>query len=182
MRALIILAVLAAPAARAQSAARTSQPSSSAIVVGPNVQVSKSFSKLAHYENLAAGDPDHAGRLLACATVAHEDMASQGYHCYVSFDGGKAWSSVLEFDEGPRNSDPAMTYGRGDTVFVVNEYTPGGNQSRMEIYRSADGGKTWSRSATFPWIDRQAVVVDKTDGRYAGRTYISGVSKGYYGA
>src|SRR6266571_4576570 len=142
MRAVVILAALAAPAVGAQSAARANQSSSSAIVVGPNVQVSKSFSKLAHYENLAAGDPDHTGRLLACATVAHEDMASQGYHCYVSFDGGQAWSSVLEFDEGPRNSDPAMTYGRGDPVLVV----------------------------------------DETDGRYAGRTYISGVSKGYYGA
>src|SRR5436305_5882486 len=175
MRALLILVLVAAPAVEAQGPGST-------ISVGPNVQVSKPFSKLAHYENLAAGDPAHLGRLLVCSTVAHQDLASQGYHCYASFDDGKSWATALDFDKGPRNSDPAATYGRGDTVIVVNEYTPGTDQNRMEIYRSPDGGKRWELSSTFPWIDRQAVVVDKTNGRYAGRIYISGVSKGYYGA
>src|SRR5881628_2391 len=125
MRALLILVLVAAPAVEAQGPG-------SMISVGPNVQVSKPFPRLAHYENLAAGDPAHLGRLLACSTVAHQDLAAQGYHCYASFDNGETWSTVLELDEGPRNSDPAMTYGRGDTVFVVNEYTPvpgAGNQA-----------------------------------------------------
>jgi hypothetical protein len=108
----------------------------------------------------------------------------------VSFDNGKTWTAVLEFDEGPRNSDPAVTYGRGDTVFVVNEYIPNPGagrtpwptveQNRFDVYRSADGGKTWQRCAMFPFVDREAIVVDKTRGQYAGRVYISGVSKGYY--
>src|SRR5439155_21225353 len=183
MRTVVLLTCLAGVAAHAQNAPRASddRPSTGVISVGPNVQVSKPFPKLARYENLAAGDPVHVGRLLVCATVAHQDLASQGYHCYVSFDNGKSWSTALEFDKGPRNSDPAMTYGRGDTVFVVNEYTPGTNENRMEIYRSADGGKTWRLASTFPWIDRQAIVVDETGGKYAGRAYISGVTHGYFG-
>jgi hypothetical protein len=146
---------------------------------------------LAHYENLAAGDPDHVGRLLACSTVTHEELAGQGDHCYVSFDNGMTWATVLDLDEGPRNSDPVATYGRGDTVFVVNEYIPNPgagrtpwptkDQNRIDVYRSLDGGKRWQRSASFPFVDRQAIVVDKTAGKYAGRVYISGVSKGFYG-
>src|SRR5688572_3325498 len=117
MRALIILVALVASTAESQS--RTS-----VISVGREAHVSKPFSKLAHYENLAAGDTDNPGRLMACSTVAHEDLASQGNHCYVSFDYGKTWSTAMEFDKGPRNSDPTMIYGRGDTVIYVNEYIP----------------------------------------------------------
>src|SRR5438132_1071300 len=102
------LAVLIATSARAQGTASTPVMS-----VGPNVEVSKQFATLAHYELWAAGDPDHAGRLLACSTLAHLDLAAQGHHCYVSFDDGKTWSVVLEFDQGVRNSDPVVTYGRG---------------------------------------------------------------------
>ena len=149
------------------------------ISVGPAYQVSKPFPKLAHYENLVAADPDHAGRILACSTVAHEDLASQGNHCYVSFDAGKSWSTVLEFDKGPRNSDPAMIYGRGDTVFYINEHIPGGSGNRMEVYRSTDGGRKWEMTTTFPFVDRQAVIVDETNGKYGGRIYVNGVSKGF---
>src|SRR5262245_44008175 len=192
MRAFAILTILPSTLLLAQGATPQRQSASprSSISVGPNVQISKAFPKLAHYENLAAGDPDHVGRLIACATVAHQDLAGQGDHCYVSFDNGKTWTTVLEFDEGPRNSDPTMTYGRGDTVFVVNEYipspgvgsmkVPGTEQHRIDVYRSPDGGKTWKRSASFPFIDRESIVVDETSGRYAGRIYINGVTKGYF--
>jgi hypothetical protein len=179
MRTLVVFGLLVASAVQGQPALDR-EPR--LISVGPNVQISKPFPRLAHYENLAAGDPRHAGRLIACATVAHQELASQGYHCYVSFDAGRSWSTALEFDKGPRNSDPAVAYGRGDTVFVVNEYTPGTSGNRMEIYRSADGGKTWAMAGTFTWIDRQAIVIDETNGRYAGRAYVSGVSKGFTGA
>ena len=186
MRTLLIAVLLASTSLPAQNPAA----SRSIISVGPNVQISKAFPNLAHYENLAAGDPDHVGRLVACATVAHQDLGGQDDHCYVSFDNGKTWKTVLEFDEGPRNSDPTMTYGRGDTVFIVNEYipspgfgamtAPGMEQNRIDVYRSPDGGKTWARSATFPFIDRESIVVDETDGKYAGRIYINGVTKGYF--
>jgi hypothetical protein len=182
MRALVLLAIVAAfPLEAQQTAAGGRSQAAGVISVGPNVQVSKPFPRLFHGENLAAADPDNAGRLLACSTVAHQDLASQGNHCYVSFDHGRTWSTALEFDDGPRNSDPAMTYGRGDTVFYVNEHIPGGNQNRMEIWRSADGGRTWKEATRFTFVDRQGIIVDETNGRFAGRIYVNGVSKGFDG-
>jgi hypothetical protein len=182
---LVILVALAAPAVQAQSAGRPNQDLASGrlISVGPNVQVSKPFPMLGHYENVAAGDPSHPGRLLVCSTVAHQDLASQGNHCYVSFDNGKTWTTVLELDLGRRNSDPYVTYGRGDTAFVVSEYMPGPTRAhgRDDIYRSVDGGKRWERAASLPLFDRESIVVDKTNSRYAGRVYFSAVSHGYEG-
>jgi hypothetical protein len=51
----------------------------------------------------------------------------------------------------------------------------------MEIWRSADGGRTWKETTRFAFVDRQGIIVDETRGRFAGRIYINGVSKGYDG-
>ncbi len=98
MRVHLILATVAAFPVQAQQAPGPGAQSAAVISSGPNVQVSKPFPRLYHGENLAAGDPDNAGRLLACSTVAHQDLAAQGNHCYVSFDHGKTWSTALEFE------------------------------------------------------------------------------------
>ena len=114
--------------------------------VGPNVQVSRPFPRLGHFEPWAAGDANHAGRLLACSEVEHMDLASRSQHCYVSFDDGKTWSTVLELDEGPLNADPAMTYGRGDTGFAMSLTQPGRDttkKSLTHVYRSVDGGRAF---------------------------------------
>src|ERR1051325_996052 len=151
--------------------------------VGPNVQISHGFPRLAHYEPLAAGDPDHSGRMLACSEVEHMDHAARSQHCYASFDNGKTWSAVLELDEGPLTGDPTVTYGRGDTAYVIalsvpTQLTPRDStlKSLTVVYRSADGGRTWSKTASFPFIDREYVIVDKTNSKYAGRVYINGVA------
>ena len=151
------------------------------MTVGPNVQVSKAFPRLPHYESLAGGDPDHPGRLLACSEVEHMDHAARSQHCYASFDAGKTWSTALELDEGPLTGDPAMTYGRGDTAFVTALTVPNTTldtaaRSTTDIYRSTDGGRTWQKTSSFPFIDREYIVVDKTAGKHAGRVYVNGVA------
>jgi hypothetical protein len=150
------------------------------ISVGPNVQVSGAFPKLAHYESSAAADPSHAGRLLACSHVMHMDHAKQSGHCYASFDNGKTWSSVLELDDNFMDADPAMAYGRGDTVFYTmnNPQSPDtAEKSLTHVFRSLDGGRTWHRSSVFPRIDRQWIAVDRTAGKFAGRVYINGMAR-----
>lgn len=173
----VALAVLIAVSAQAQGIAFVP-----VISVGPNVEVSKQFPKLLHQESWAAGDPDHAGRLLACSQVEHFDHAVRSQHCYASFDDGKSWSAVLELDREPMNADPAITYGRGDTAFIVvltaPRYEDAGYKEGKRftnVYRSVDGGKTWAHTTTFPFIDRESIVVDETNGKYAGRVYINGV-------
>jgi hypothetical protein len=169
-----LLAIVCAPVLGAQGA--------SVISVGSNVQVSKAFAKLLHQESWAAADPVHPGRLIACSQVEHEDQAARGQHCYASFDHGKTWSTILELDTGVMNADPYITYGRGDTVFIMTlsqprHGEPGFKEQKRftNVYRSVDGGHAWRKSSTFAFIDRESIVQDKTGGRYAGRIYINGV-------
>src|SRR5262249_54081492 len=41
---------------------------------------------------------------------------------------------------------------------------------------SPDGGKTWKEAAAIELVDRESVVVDKTNGKFAGRVYLKGLS------
>jgi len=45
---------------------------------------------------------------------------------------------------------------------------------RTVVYKSTDGGHTYTISSRFPFIDREYVDVDRTKGKYAGRVYLIG--------
>ena len=181
-----VLAGLVSHPAAAQSVHRTKVP----ITAGPTVQVSKDFPNLAHYENLAAGDLEHAGRLITCSMVFPDD-AYRAFvihqHCYASFDSGKTWEPVLKLTEGWGDQDPVATYGRGDDVYVVTLVSrdpdkpkdpdpdaPRAHDDDTVVYKSTDGGHTWRESARFDSIDREFINVDTTNGKYTGRIYVVG--------
>jgi hypothetical protein len=151
------------------------------ILVGPTVHVSKAFADLPHYENLAAGDPEHPGRLITCAQVFPSlPGKARDEHCYISFDGGKSWKLALEVSEGSVNGDPAIVYGGHDHVYVVSLVIKGSKSSssretKTVVYRSTDGGRTWKESSRFPFVDREYIAIDRTGGKYDGRLYIWGV-------
>jgi hypothetical protein len=146
------------------------------ISTGATVQVSKAFSDLAHYESLAAGDPSHPGRLVTCSMVSATEAEKLYYqYCYSSFDNGKTWEPTLKINEGWSTGDPAVAYGRGNDVFVVAlSVNADRAESRTMVFKSTDGGHTWSEPARFPFIDREFISVDKTGGRYDGRIYVIG--------
>ena len=199
---LVTMLMLTTTTGGAQSGARALQPAptGSPISVSPNIQVSRQFPKLAHYETSAADDPAHPGRLIACSIVQHEDRAARSVHCYASFDNGKSWPHVLELDANiaPHIGQPAAAYGRGDTAFVVttvapfrrgeihipssadvpfptlNEWGVEGMKRTIGVFRSIDAGKTWDRVSSFEFIDGPTIAVDKTAGRFAGRVYVGG--------
>jgi hypothetical protein len=179
---LALLVCFALPG-NAQSVRRAQAP----IAVGPLVQVSKAFANLPHYESLAAGDPDHAGRLITCSTV-HPTDGPRAFiiyqYCYVTFDSGRTWQPTLRSELMWGNQDPAAIYGRGDTVYVASlvsidadkpeDPDPEKNDhtlNRTIVYRSTDGGRTWAESARFESIDREFLNVDRTNGKYGGRVY-----------
>jgi len=160
--------------------AAIAQPQPS-IAVGPNAHVSAPFASLPHYEVLAAADPDHAGRMIACSHVQKHNPASPalspraytGQYCYVTLDAGRTWSTSLKLDRFVAG-DPAAVYGRGDTVFVaVLGGTDSTNRGTL-VYRSIDAGRTWQDAPMRkPFMDREYLSVDRT-GKFPGRIYMHG--------
>ncbi len=92
-------------------------------------------------------DPQHV--IVGALGNVFADSPDRGV--YVTFDGGKSWSKTL--DVGPRSgvSDMAMNPGTPNVIYAgVWEFqrrpwtfSSGGNKDGL--YRSADGGRTWSR-------------------------------------
>src|SRR5271154_2603020 len=62
--------------------------------IGPNVQVSASYSTIRHYETFAGADPKNAKHLIACAYAIEPDGRIDNFF-YVSVDSGKSWSRTL---------------------------------------------------------------------------------------
>ena len=157
------------------------------MIVGQNIQVSKAFPDLAHYENLAVADPKDSRRLITCSMVYRNERALSTFQfCYASFDSGNTWAPTLKVVEGRGNGDPTIAYGHSDNVYVVSlmskdldkpkEPDPDAPRdvAKTVVYRSNDGGRSWSESSRFQFIDRPFIDTDKTNGRYAGRVYIVG--------
>src|ERR1051325_11676337 len=151
------------------------------ITAGPNVQVSKARGDVAHYENLAAGDPAHPGRMISCIHV-YPRTSPVGFEqqCYTTFDGGKTWDPTLRIAEGTGNGDPTEVYGRGDTVYVValilgdTTKLDSASTNKTQVYRSVDGGRRWEMVSKFTFIDREFVTAARTNGKYGGRVYVIG--------
>jgi hypothetical protein len=146
----------------------------SLITVGDNVQVSRAFSRDMHYEVLAGADPNDPTRLLACSFLFPADGSPNTNVVYASFDGGRSWAPTLGGKELLDTSDPACTYGpNGDAYFVAAVLTQG-EQRRMRLYRSKDGGRSWGSPTIFQYMDRQYVAVDTTRSPHRGRIYVNG--------
>ncbi len=92
-------------------------------------------------------DPQHV--IVGALGNVFADSPNRGV--YVTFDGGKSWSKTL--DAGPRSgvSDLAMNPGTPNVIyagvweFQRRPWTFRSGGRKDGLYRSADGGRTWSR-------------------------------------
>ena len=166
---LILSTLSLSTGALAQSGAR--------ILVGPNVYVSRERGGNLG-ELLIASDPTNSKNLLGGGIYTRTDHPQGGQETrgYVSHDGGYSWNNLV-FPElaARRGGDPIVGYGRtGTGYFVSNNIDPRGNPILL-FYRSEDGGTTWGKPANLTFMDHEQIVVDRTNGPYAGRIYLSGL-------
>src|SRR5262245_21775650 len=84
-------------------------------IVEHEVQISRAFADVQHYETQIAADPRDAAHLLAAAYVVNGDGSVDNVF-YVSFDRGAAWTRTLHVAVG---TDPAVAIGRDGTAFAA---------------------------------------------------------------
>jgi hypothetical protein len=142
------------------------------ISVGPNIRVSTSNPDRAHYELWADADPTSPARMLACSMLTADATV-----VYASADAGRTWTQTKLSTDMNWAGDPICKFGQDGTAY----YVVLGQRKRAEeildgawVYRSADGGRTWSDPTKLPVIDREYIVTDGTSSRYHGRVYING--------
>jgi hypothetical protein len=151
------------------------------IEVGPDVLVSRDGDD-PHVEMTLAADPRDPKVLLGASmilpTLRPYSEARTG-SLYSSRNGGHTWAPLRL----PRNgsmADPQVAFGVDGTAFHVGTWveTPGGGNKNLLVFRSADGGRTWSDLVDLGApADHEVVAVDHTQGAYRGRFYIASFSK-----
>jgi hypothetical protein len=160
--------------ALAGSIAATASVASSAIApisIEPNVLVTTDIA-MAHTESDVAVSPVNAKDVVGATTVFADRVGALYNKTYTSRDGGYTWTDTTpNAARGGQTGDPrAIFTNRGSALFVSLSLS----KRRTEIYRSTDGGMTWSEPAHFKLFDHELVAVDRTAGRFSNRIYIAG--------
>jgi len=150
-----------------------------AILVGPNVQVSKAFAARPHNETHVATNPVNSLNLLGGSMVWMQEGNRETVIAYASFDGGQTWSPTLKFDDGRFHSDPVAGFdAQGNAYFLQITAKSGEGETKYYTYvhRSRDGGRSWLEPTIIPMLDRHYLAVDENPGKNQGMLYIDGVS------
>jgi hypothetical protein len=142
-----------------------------AVAVEPNVLVSHDI-PLSHTESDVAVNPKNPSDVVGATTVFSGTDGSLYNRTYMSRDGGYTWSETTPWKtRRDLTGDPRIAFSaRGTAIFLTLNLS--GHSS--DVYRSVDGGDTWSGPARLPLFDHGLVAVDMTGGRQANRIYIAG--------
>jgi hypothetical protein len=166
----------AATAAALLPAAAAGASDASPIRVGPNVQVSAGNASRLHHEVTIAASPTDPGRLLACSMIFDSKDASRHVAAYLSKDGGRTWTPSLEVKTTIFVGDPTCAFGEGGDAWLAAlplHYESDADHETL-VYRSTDGGATWSSPVSLPFIDREWLTIDRTSGPHRGTLYLHG--------
>jgi len=85
-------------------------------------------------------------------------------------DGGQHWISAGPLQAGTFRSDPVLASDASGVFYYYSLSTPGG-QILCDLFRSNDGGKTWSGPTPAHGGDKAWTVVDRTGGVGDGNLY-----------
>lgn len=147
----------------------------SQLTVGPNVLVSTGHPRDWHSEVQLASDPADARRLFACSYMWNASQGEMHTVDYLSVDGGTEWRPVFESDTGRHSGDPACAFGSNHALLIAALSWPsqGDGPRTLTTVHSRDDGHTWA-SVQLPFVDREYFVVDYTQSKFRGRTYLYG--------
>ncbi|HVT60722.1 MAG TPA: sialidase family protein [Thermoanaerobaculia bacterium] len=140
------------------------------ILVGPDILVSRD-GDFQHVELMVAANPRQPRNLVGAAITPFDD--GNGTTSYASFDGGLSWRAA-GFREALGDPQVAFTQ-KGTALFttLAEVARDGHTGSALYVYRSEDGGLTWSRPVDLgASYDHEQIVVDRTMGARAGRVYL----------
>ena len=87
-----------------------------------------------------------------------------------STDGGRHWVGVGPLDAGVFRSDPVLASDATGVFYYYSISIPGG-QYLCDMFRSTDGGQTWSGPTAANGGDKAWVAVDRTGGVGDGHVY-----------
>ncbi len=169
--------------------ARPTPPASAGrVVVGPNYLVSRD-GDVPHAETMIAANPTDVRNLVGGAiTLFTRPIGGWAVRSYATRDGGATWR-WNDFPEQVEHGggDPQVVFTRdGAAVFVALAFRgleddQGRPRGTMQVYRSQDGGFTWTRTQNICCShDHPQMVVDRSSGRFADRIYIATLSGGGY--
>ncbi len=153
------------------------------IQVGENVLVSGDQREAGHSEYFAHADPSDSNRMVVCSMIVDPTRSRLSSGAYLSHDGGATWGMVLNdtISRWGTTWDPACTFGPEGMAYFASLPARGDpripyvSHAGTRVFRSADGGRTWSEPVLAPFIDNADLVVDWTDGPYRGRVYAVGL-------
>lgn len=140
------------------------------ISVGPNIHVSAANPLNFHGEVQEAADPSDPKHLIVCTWLGGEPngmFSDPHLVTYTSFDGGSTWLPKIL---GIGFTDPTCILGSNGLAVVAGIGWKNGQFAF--VYRSIDGGRTWSEPQFLAGSDRPFLSVDNVSQRLAGRVYL----------
>ena len=149
-----------------------------AVDAGLNIRVNQDASGQDQNETMIAVNPLDPNNLVVVARDLRDGTVKLGY--YASFDGGQSWQDgVLQETTYTYQSDPVVAFCADGSVVAVTLSFNSGSGRGLFLYRSSDGGVTWSGSTPIEdlpsemHLDKGWVTCDTTGSTFSNRVYVA---------
>lgn len=136
----------------------SASPIGGGLIVERNVPVTEPAGSLLNWYEMKA-DPEDSENLIVCGTKhSFQDNAYYGV-VYVSHDGGNSWKSALEDRSSGWVTEHSCAFGHRHVAYFVSEASkvvdgePHHALGTTRIFRSPDGGETWTETTKTGWAD-----------------------------
>jgi hypothetical protein len=156
------------------------QAAAARLRIGDDVEITPAALKRNFREPHLAVDPSDEDHLIVAAMreTTRDQFVTD---VLVSRDGGATWQNGRSTVEMQR-ADPWLAVGHGNVAYCVTlprlvTKTDGTERMGIYVYRSTDGGQSWSAPTEVPFeeggsYDKTSIALDTTGGLFDGRIYV----------